>query len=127
VAVSIGPPYALALAPACYAGLGQAAQDGYPIRERVEHALDGPMVLAPTVDGAVLWSHRGGDVRLTVGQDRSIGYAGHDGNTVYFYVRELFTFRVLERGAAVYLKPKRGEVASALREGRPPEINGASA
>lgn len=104
----VNGPYALALGPACYAGLAQAAQDGYPIRERVEHFLDGPMVLAPKVDGAVLLSHRGGDFQLSVGQDLSIGYAGRDKNTAYLYLTESFTFRVLERGAAVYLKPKRG-------------------
>jgi uncharacterized linocin/CFP29 family protein len=103
----INGPYALALGPNCYAGLAQAAQDGYPIRERVEHFLDGPMVLAPKVDGAVLLSHRGGDYQLSVGQDLSIGYAGHDQDKVYLYLTESFAFRVLERGAAVYLKPKR--------------------
>jgi uncharacterized linocin/CFP29 family protein len=99
----------LALGPHCYAGLAQAAQDGYPIRERVEHFLDGPMVLAPKVDGAVLLSHRGGDYQLSVGQDLSIGYAGHDQDKVYLYLTESFAFRVLERGAAVYLKAKRAK------------------
>src|SRR5262249_33990356 len=32
----VNGPYALALGPDCYAGLSQAAEDGYPIRERVE-------------------------------------------------------------------------------------------
>jgi uncharacterized linocin/CFP29 family protein len=105
----INGPYALALGPGCYAGLAQAAEDGYPIRDRVEHFLDGPMVLAPKVDGAVLLSHRGGDFQLSVGQDLSIGYAGHDNDKVSLYLTESFTFRVLERGAAVYLKPKRGK------------------
>ena len=105
----INGPYALALGPDCYAGLAQAAQDGYPIRERVEHFLDGPMVLAPRVGGAVLLSHRGGDFQLSVGQDLSIGYAGHDRDKVHLYLTESFAFRVLERGAAVYLKPKRGK------------------
>ena len=105
----INGPYALALGPGCYAGLAQAAEDGYPIRERVEHFLDGPMVLAPKVDGAVLLSHRGGDFQLSVGQDLSIGYTGHDQDRVYLYLTESFAFRVLERGAAVYLKPKRGK------------------
>jgi uncharacterized linocin/CFP29 family protein len=105
----INGPYALALGPNCYAGLAQAAQDGYPIRERVEHFLDGPMVLAPKVDGAVLLSHRGGDFQLSVGQDLSIGYAGRDQEKVYLYLTESFAFRVLERGAAVYLKQKRGK------------------
>lgn len=102
----INGPYALALGPTCYAGLAQAAEDGHPIRERVEHFLDGPLVLAPKVDGAVLLSHRGGDFQLTVGQDLSIGYTGHDKETVHLYLTESFAFRVLDRTAAVYLKPK---------------------
>jgi uncharacterized linocin/CFP29 family protein len=105
----VNGPYALALGPASYAGLAQAAEDGHPIRERVEHFLDGPMVLAPMVEGAVLLSHRGGDYQLSVGQDLSIGYAGHDKDTVYLYLTESFAFRVLERAAAVSLKPKRGK------------------
>ncbi|MGZ3382685.1 MAG: family 1 encapsulin nanocompartment shell protein, partial [Isosphaeraceae bacterium] len=103
----INGPYALALGPDCYAGLAQAAEDGYPIRERVEHFLDGPMVLAPTIDGALLLSHRGGDYQFSVGQDMSVGYAGHGKDEVHLYLTESFAFRVLDRAAAVYLKPKR--------------------
>jgi uncharacterized linocin/CFP29 family protein len=67
------------------------------------------MVLAPKVDGAVLLSQRGGDFQLSVGQDLSIGYAGHDRDKVYLYLTESFAFRVLERAAAVYLKPRRSK------------------
>jgi uncharacterized linocin/CFP29 family protein len=105
----IDGPYALALGPDAYWGLAQAAEDGHPIRERVEHFLDGPMVLAPAIDGAVLLSHRGGDFQLSVGQDLSVGYAGHDRDKVHFYLTESFAFRVLERAAAVYLKPRRAK------------------
>jgi len=105
----INGPYALALGPDAYSGLAQAAEDGHPIRERVEHFLDGPMVLAPAIDGAVLLSHRGGDFQLSVGQDLSVGYAGHDRDKVHFYLTESFAFRVLERAAAVYLKPRRAK------------------
>ncbi len=101
----VNGPYALALGPKCYAGLAQAAEDGYPIRERVEHFLDGPIVLAPTVAGAVVLSVRGGDFQLSVGQDLAIGYAGREQDKVFLYLTESFTFRVLERAAAVYLKP----------------------
>jgi uncharacterized linocin/CFP29 family protein len=105
----INGPYALALGPGCYAGLAHAAEDGYPIRERVEHFLDGPMVSAPRVDGAVVLSTRGGDFQLSVGQDLSVGYAGHEKDKVYLYITESFAFRVLEPAAAVYLKPKRSK------------------
>lgn len=99
-------PYALALGPTCYAGLAQAAEDGYPIRERVRRVLDGPLVWAPQVDGAVLLSMRGGDFELTIGQDLSIGYADHDKHRVELYLTETFTFRVIESAAAVYLRPR---------------------
>jgi uncharacterized linocin/CFP29 family protein len=105
----INGPYALALGPDCYAGLSQAAEDGYPIRDRVQRFLDGPMVWAPQVDGAVVLSTRGGDFTLTVGQDLSIGYASHTREKVELYLTESFAFRVHEPGAAVHLKPKRGK------------------
>jgi uncharacterized linocin/CFP29 family protein len=105
----INGPYALALGPDCYAGLAQAAEDGHPIRERVEHFLDGPLVRAPTIEGAVLLSHRGGDFQLSVGQDLSVGYAGHNKDEVHLYLTESFSFRVLDRAAAVHLTSKRGK------------------
>jgi uncharacterized linocin/CFP29 family protein len=105
----INGPYALALGPDCYAGLSQAAEDGYPIRDRVQRFLDGPMVWAPQVDGAVVLSTRGGDFKLTVGQDLSIGYASHTREKVELYLTESFAFRVHEPGAAVHLKPKRAK------------------
>jgi len=103
----INGPYALALGPECYAGLAQAAEDGYPIRERVARVVDGPLVWAPEVDGAVVLSTRGGDFQLTIGQDFSIGYTAHDKDTVELYLTESFAFRVLERAAAVHLKHQR--------------------
>ncbi len=105
----INGPYALALGPDCYAGLSQAAEDGYPIRDRVQHFLDGPIVWAPQVDGAVVLSTRGGDFKLTIGQDLSIGYVSHTREKVELYLAESFAFRVIEPGAAVHLKPKRGK------------------
>jgi uncharacterized linocin/CFP29 family protein len=103
----IDGPYALALGPECYGGLAQAAEDGYPIRERVARVLDGPIVWAPAVDGAVVLSTRGSDFELSVGQDLSIGYAAHDKDKVWLYLTESFTFRILERAAAVHLKHMR--------------------
>jgi uncharacterized linocin/CFP29 family protein len=105
----VGGPYALALGPECYAGLAQAAEDGYPIRERVRRVLDGPMLWAPQVEGAAVLSTRGGDYKLTVGQDLSIGYAGRDQKKVTLYLTESFTFQVRERAAAVHLKPKKAK------------------
>jgi len=50
-----------------------------------------------------LLSVRGGDYELHVGQDWSVGYLGHDRQTVELFLTESFTFRVLEPAAAVPL------------------------
>lgn len=96
-------PYAIALGPRCYSGLTKTTVGGYPVMEHVRRLLDGPIVWAPGVDGAVVLSQRGGDFELTVGQDFSIGYLEHSANTVRLYLQESFTFRVLAPEAAVAL------------------------
>jgi uncharacterized linocin/CFP29 family protein len=100
----VSGPYGLALGVRAYEDLFAAAEDGYPIGKRVERILaDGPIVRAPSLDGAVLLSVRGGDYELTVGQDLSIGFADRDRDTVELFLTESFTFRVLEPAAAVHL------------------------
>jgi uncharacterized linocin/CFP29 family protein len=96
-------PYAIALGPRCYTGLTKTTHGGYPVMEHVRRLLDGPIVWAPAVDGAVVLSVRGGDFELTVGQDFSIGYLDHTETAVRLYLQESFTFRVLAAEAAVPL------------------------
>lgn len=106
-------PYAIALGPRCYAGLLQAtANGGYPILEMVRRAIDGPLVWAPAVNGAIVMSLRGGDFELTVGQDLSIGYTSHDARSVRLHFVESLAFRVLTPEAAVamvYRTSERGQ------------------
>lgn len=98
-------PFAIALGPRCYAGLSQTTtRGGYPVLHHVQRLLDGPLVWAPAVDGAVVLSQRGGDFELTVGRDVSIGYAGHDADHVDLYLEESFTFRCLAPEAAIPLR-----------------------
>jgi uncharacterized linocin/CFP29 family protein len=104
-AAGVTGPYALALGMGSYAELSVGAEDGYPLRRRIEGTvIDGPLVWAPALQGgAVLVSTRGGDYELTVGQDLSIGYAAHDREEVELYLTESFTFRILEETAAIFL------------------------
>lgn len=102
-AAGINGPYAMACSPAAYDELSAASEDGYPIRKRIEAIVEGPLVWAPAVRGAVLVSTRGGDFELTVGQDLSIGFASHERGRVELYLAESFTFRVLEPAASVHL------------------------
>ena len=99
----IGGPYAIALGPRCFTGLGKTMLGGFPALEQLRRLLDGPIVSAPAVDGAVLMSTRGGDFELTVGQDFSIGYLDHTASSVRLYLQESMTFRVLSPEAAVPL------------------------
>jgi uncharacterized linocin/CFP29 family protein len=99
----VGGPYAIALGPRCYTGLTKTTKGGYPVIEHVRRLLDGPIVWAPGVNGAVVISVRGDDFELVVGQDFSIGYLAHTANAVTLYLRESFTFRVLTSEAAVPL------------------------
>lgn len=101
----INGPYALALGPDAYTELAQAAEDGYPIRRRVEELVSGPLVWTPGLEGAALLSVRGGDFQLTVGQDLAVGYTSHTGSEVNLYLVQSFTFRVLDPAAAVALSP----------------------
>jgi uncharacterized linocin/CFP29 family protein len=104
-AAGIGGPYGLALGPKAYDELTQATDDGYPVRKRIEQQIiAGPIVWAPSLDGAVLLTTRGGDYQLTVGQDLSVGYAGYERGAVDLFIVESFTFRVLEPAAAIYLR-----------------------
>jgi uncharacterized linocin/CFP29 family protein len=99
----ISGPYAIALGPRCYTGLTRTTVAGYPVIEHVRRLLDGPIVWAPAVSGAVVLSVRGGDFELTVGQDFSIGYLDHSATSVRLYIQESFTFRALSPEAAVPL------------------------
>ena len=102
----VGGPYALALSAEAYEQVYAAAEDGYPIAKRLERQIvDGPILRAPAIAGAVLLSTRGNDYELTVGQDLSIMYVYHQRDEIELALVESFTFRVLEPAAAVYLAP----------------------
>ncbi|MGE0093098.1 MAG: family 1 encapsulin nanocompartment shell protein [Alphaproteobacteria bacterium] len=111
-AASVDGPYAIALSRQSYVGLTESTKGGYPILPHVRRLLDGPIVWAPALDGAVVLSMRGGDFELTVGEDLSIGFLDHTDDAVRLYLEESFTFRVLSPQAAVALSSasdKRGE------------------
>src|SRR5262245_51299335 len=97
-------PYAIALGPRYYTGLTQAVGDGgYPVLNVVRKLVDGPLVWAPAVNGAVVLSLRGGDFELTIGRDLAIAYQSHTDRAVRLYLVETMAFRVLTPEAAVAL------------------------
>jgi uncharacterized linocin/CFP29 family protein len=105
----VGGPFAIALSERCFAELTEATEGGYPVLQHVRRLIDGPLVWAPGLDGAVVLSVRGGDFELTVGQDFSIGYLDHDSERVRLYIEESFTFWPLSPQAAVPLVFPQGQ------------------
>jgi uncharacterized linocin/CFP29 family protein len=102
----IGGPFDLILGTVPFQTLMAGDDHGYPLRKRIEALIRGEIRWSPALTGGVIVSRRGGDYELTVGQDFSIGYYGHDRETVDLYITESFTFRVIEPRAAVALNLK---------------------
>jgi uncharacterized linocin/CFP29 family protein len=100
----ISGPYALALGGEQYQRVVETAEHGgFPLLEHLRKILDGPIVWAPGVTGAVVLSLRGGDFLFESGQDLSIGYESHDSAAVQLYLEESFSFHVATPEAAVLL------------------------
>jgi uncharacterized linocin/CFP29 family protein len=98
----VNGPYALVLESRLYRMLAGDVSD-YPPLPRIQKLLDGPVLHSPVLEGGVVLSRRGGDYRLTLGQDFAIGYETHDARNVDLYLTESFTFRVLSPEAVVRL------------------------
>jgi uncharacterized linocin/CFP29 family protein len=100
----ISGPYGLALGGEMYQRVVETAEHGgYPLLEHLHKILEGPIIWAPGVGGAVVVSLRGGDFLFESGQDIAIGYDSHDGDTVRLYLEESFSFHVATPEAAIAL------------------------
>jgi uncharacterized linocin/CFP29 family protein len=102
--VGVDGPYGLAVGPRCYTGVIETTEHGgYLVFDHLRKILGGPIVRAPGVAGAVVLSLRGGDFLFESGQDLSLGYDGHDGDSIRLYVEESFSFQVATAEAAIEL------------------------
>ena len=101
----ISGPYALALGSDEFTRVSETAEHGgYPLRDHLRKILDGPVVWAPGLSGAVVLSLRGEDFLFESGQDLSIGYLDHDRERVHLYLEQSFSFHAATPEAAVPLK-----------------------
>lgn len=97
-------PYAMAAGSRLYTDMIEASEDGYPVLRHLRLQLEGPVLWAPALDGAVVLSTRGGDFTLVVGEDLSVGYSRHDDAGVTFVLEETIAVRVDTPEAAVALR-----------------------
>jgi uncharacterized linocin/CFP29 family protein len=96
-------PYTAVLSAEAYTAVSEASDHGYPVIRHLRNVLDGELVWAPAISGAVLVTARGGDFTLHLGQDLSIGYLSHTETDVTLYLQETFTFQLITHEAAVSL------------------------
>ena len=106
LSIGISGPYGLALGPDGYTSLVETTEHGgLIVFDHIRQILQGQIVWAPGVQGAVVLSLRGGDFVFEAGEDLSLGYDHHDADNVYLYLEESFTFRSITPEAAVMLSP----------------------
>ncbi|HUB50033.1 MAG TPA: family 1 encapsulin nanocompartment shell protein [Acetobacteraceae bacterium] len=103
--VGVNGPYSVVLGAGPYTALAEASDSGYPVLQHIRRIVETEIVWAPAIDGAFVLTTRGGDFDMHVGQDISIGYLGHNDETVRLYLQESFTFLLLTAEAAVALAP----------------------
>jgi uncharacterized linocin/CFP29 family protein len=96
-------PYTAVLSAEAYTAVSEASDRGYPVIRHLRNVLDGELIWAPAITGAVLVTARGGDFSLHLGQDFSIGYLSHNDAEVVLYLQEAVTFQLLTTEAAVAL------------------------
>ncbi|HEY2508574.1 MAG TPA: family 1 encapsulin nanocompartment shell protein [Streptosporangiaceae bacterium] len=99
-------PYSAVLSAEAYTAVSEASDHGYPVIRHLHNVLDGELIWAPSISGAVVLTARGGDFSLHLGQDLSIGYQSHTDTEVVLYLQESFTFQLLTAEAAVSLAAK---------------------
>jgi uncharacterized linocin/CFP29 family protein len=101
--VGVNGPYSVLLGADEYTALAETRDHGYPVLEHVKRIVDGNIVWAPALEGAIVLTTRGGDFELNLGQDVSIGYLSHTDSAVRLYLVETFTFRAFTSEASVVL------------------------
>jgi uncharacterized linocin/CFP29 family protein len=107
-AAGVEGPYTAALSAEVFTAVSEASHHGYPVIRHLRDVLDGELIWAPAISGAVVVTGRGGDFSLHLGQDFSIGYLMHTDAEVTLYLQETFTFELLTAEAAVALRAPAG-------------------
>lgn len=121
-AAGVDGPYTAVLSAEAFTAVSEASDYGYPIIRHLRNVLDGELIWAPAITGAVVLTTRGEDFSLHLGQDLSIGYLSHTDSDVVLYIQETFTFQSRTAEAAVALTAAAGSAGArttaASRSGR---------
>jgi uncharacterized linocin/CFP29 family protein len=99
-------PYEAVLSPHhYYSYLRQTGEGGvYPAAKQLGIVI-AKIYNSPAIDGAVLFSTRGGDFSITVGGDFTVGYRAHDDTAVHLFCVETLAAQLLTPEALCLIKP----------------------
>ena len=88
-----------------YSYLRQTGEGGvYPAAKQLNIVLE-KVHHSPVIDGAVLFSTRGGDFLTTVGGDFNVGYRSHDEKVVHLFCVETIAPQLLTPEALCVIRP----------------------
>lgn len=93
-------PANLVAGPEVWQALARSAPGG-SLRSQIEKQIQGKVIYAPILKGALLAADRGGDFELTIGQDFAIGYHSHTTDAINLFMMESFTFRIISPEALI--------------------------
>jgi uncharacterized linocin/CFP29 family protein len=103
--IGIKGPYEAVLAPAhYYSYLRTTVEGGYPAAKQLGIVIK-KVHSSPVIDGAALFSTRGGDFIMTVGGDFSIGYRSHDETAIHLFCVETVAAQLLTPRAVCLIRP----------------------
>jgi uncharacterized linocin/CFP29 family protein len=99
-------PYEAVLSPGnYYAYLRQTGEGGgYPAAKQLGIVIE-KVHNSPVVEGAVLFSTRGGDFFITVGGDLTVGYRAHNDTSVHLFCVETVAAQLLTPDAVCLIRP----------------------
>jgi uncharacterized linocin/CFP29 family protein len=104
--LGIKGPYEAVLSPAHYYAYLRTTVEGgsYPAAKQLGMVIEN-VYSSPIVEGAVIFSTRGGDFLLTIGGDFTVGYRSHDSNAVHLFCVETVAVRLLTPRALCLIRP----------------------
>jgi len=100
-----GPYEAVLSSQHYYSYLRQTGEGGvYPAAKQLGIVIE-KVHHSPVIDGAVLFSTRGGDFLVTVGGDFTVGYRWHDETAVHLFCVETIAAQLLTPEALCLIRP----------------------
>jgi uncharacterized linocin/CFP29 family protein len=96
-------PYEAVMSPDLYYCYLRTNVDGYPAAKQLSIIIS-KVHNSPAVDGAALFSTRGGDFLLTVGGDFTVGYRWHDEKAVHLFCIETIAAQLLTPQAVCLIR-----------------------